>query len=301
MAVPGAVLPAPESLVGTRPSLQVALQVGTRTLQAAGVERARVEAEWLLAATLGVSRTALAVQGRQALEPPAAERYAAALRRRMGREPLQHILGTQAFRHLTLTVGPQAMVPRPETEVLAGWALALLPPPSARPTVVDVGTGSGCIACALAAERPDAVVVGIEISPAAAALARANVTALGLSSRVRVEVGDLLAGLPARSVDLIVSNPPYLPSGLIDTLAPEVSRHDPRVALDGGGDGLDLIRRLVQEAPGHLVSGGVLVLETAGDEQVRSVAELLRAQGFARIEACADLAGVERFVAGRRA
>jgi release factor glutamine methyltransferase len=191
------------------------------------------------------------------------------------------------------------MVPRPETEVLAGWALELLPPPPARPVGIDLGTGSGCIACALAAERPDLSLVAVDVCPEAAALARANVAALGLGARVSVEVSDLFAARPEGRADLIVSNPPYLPTGIIDTLAPEVSRHDPRLALDGGADGLRLIRRIVREAPRRLAAGGALVLETAGGDQVRRVAQLLRRQGFVDVRTRADLAGVERFVAGR--
>jgi release factor glutamine methyltransferase len=126
------------------------------------------------------------------------------------------------------------------------------------------------------------------------------VTGLGLSERVTVEVSDLFAALPDMRVDLIVSNPPYLPTALIDTLAPEVSRHDPRLALDGGPDGLDVIRRLVGEAPAWLAPGGALVLETAGGEQARTVAALMGTHGLVGVETRADLVGVERFVAGRR-
>jgi release factor glutamine methyltransferase len=192
------------------------------------------------------------------------------------------------------------MVPRPETELLAGWALERLPPAPRRPLVVDVGTGGGCIACAIAAERPDATVIALDVSPRAAALARTNALALGLVTRVTVAVSDLLAALGVVQADLIVSNPPYLPTDLIDALAPEVSRHDPRLALDGGPDGLAVVRRLVQAAPDHLVAGGTLVLETGGGAQARAVAALLEAGGFVQVESRADLAGVERFAAGRR-
>jgi release factor glutamine methyltransferase len=223
-----------------------------------------------------------------------------ALRRRLAREPLQHIMGREAFRGLTVRVTGDALVPRPETELLAGWALELMPP-TPPPTVIDVGTGSGCVACALAAERPDARVVALDLSPAAAALARDNVAALGLGARVSVHVGDLFSVLaPGVRAHVIVSNPPYLTTALIPTLAAEVSRHDPRLALDGGDDGLAVIRRLVADAPAHLAPGGWLVLETAGGEQVAAVETLMRQADFVSIRTRPDLAGITRFVAGGR-
>jgi release factor glutamine methyltransferase len=299
--MPAVSAPDPDMLVGARATLAAAVELGATALAAAGVEAARADAEWLLAGVLDVSRTALAVQARQPLEAPFDARYAAALRRRMAREPLQHIVGTQAFRHVTVRVTGDALVPRPETEVLTGWALELLPAPPRRPVVIDLGTGSGCIACAIAAERADAEVIALDTSPRAVALAQDNVLALELATRVHVGVSDMFGALGAIEVDVIVSNPPYLPTDLIDTLAPEVSRHDPRLALDGGPDGLAVIRRLVREAPARLAAGGALVLETAGGGQVREVVALLEGAGLVGVQTRADLAGVERFVAARRA
>jgi release factor glutamine methyltransferase len=287
----------PDTLVDTRPTVRAALDLGAAALGEAGVEGGRVDAEWLLAEALGIARGRLGLHGQQPVEPLAAARYVQALRRRIGREPLQHIVGTQAFRDLTLRVSGDALVPRPETELLAGWALELLPPANA-PLAIDAGTGSGCVACALACERPDVRVLALDVSPSAVALARDNVAALGLAGRVTVEVSDLFAALGPVRADLIVSNPPYLPSEVIPTLAPEVSRHDPRLALDGGPDGLAVIRRLVEAAPRWLVPGGWLVLETGGDEQARDVVALMDARGFTRIETRPDLAGIVRFVAG---
>jgi release factor glutamine methyltransferase len=288
----------PGTLVDSRPTVRAALDLGAAALRDAGVEGGRVDAEWLLAEALGIARGRLGLQAQRPLEPPAAARYVRALRRRIAREPLQHIVGTQAFRHVTIKVSDDALVPRPETEVLAGWALELLPPPPRSPLVIDVGTGSGCIACALASERTDLTVVALDVSPGAVALARANVAALGLAARVTVEMSDVFSGVRAVRADLIVCNPPYLPTSLISTLAPEVSHHDPRLALDGGPDGLDVIRRLVQAAPRWLTPGGRLVLETAGGAQVRAVVALMSTRGFVRVETRPDLAGVERFVAG---
>jgi release factor glutamine methyltransferase len=287
----------PDTLVGSRPTVRTALEVGEAALRGAGIDGGRVDAEWLLAEALGVARGRLGLEGHRVLEPPTVVPYVLALRRRMAREPLQHIVGTQPFRHVTLKVTADALVPRPETELLAGWALELLPR-AARPLVLDVGTGSGCIACALASERPDVDVVALDVSPGAVALARANAATLGLSARVRVVQSDLFAELGAMSVHLIVSNPPYLPTASIPSLAPEVSRHDPRLALDGGPDGLDVIRRIVDAAPSRLVPGGWLVLETAGDGQVREVVARMSARGFVHVETRPDLAGIVRFVAG---
>jgi release factor glutamine methyltransferase len=286
----------PETLAAG--TVAAVLTRGAGALAGAGIECARVDAEWLLADVLDVPRDRLLAEPHRALEADTLARYARALARRITREPLQHIVGTQAFRDLIVRVGPEALVPRPETETLVEWALELLPAvPS--PIVIDVGTGTGCIACAIAAERPAARVVALEVSAVAAGLARANVAALSLEARVTVVESDLLAVLGALRADLIVANPPYLPSALIDTLAPEVSRFDPRLALDGGADGLDVIRRLIPEARARIAAGGALVLETAGGPQIPATIALLRAAGFADIRTRADLAGVERFVAAR--
>jgi release factor glutamine methyltransferase len=291
----------PDTLLEARPTVGAALAAGAAVLHEAGIDTAAVDAEWLLASVLRVPRGALAVERRRALEPAEAGRYVARLRRRMNREPLQHVLGTAPFRHVTLRVGPDALVPRPETELLAEWALELMPSSLAAPLVIDVGTGTGCIACAIAWERPGARVIALEASPRAAAMARNNVAALGLAGRVTVEVSDLFGALGAMRADIVVSNPPYLPTELIPTLSPEVSRHDPRIAMDGGPEGLTVIRRIVADAPAWLVPGGALLLETFGGEQTRTVADLMRGRGFETVETRRDLAGVERFVGGRRA
>ena len=290
----------PDTLLESQPSIADALAAGTVALDAAGVDSAAVDAEWLLASVLRIPRGALRVEARRALQPAEAGRYVARLRRRMNREPLQHVLGTAPFRHVTLRVGPEALVPRPETEVLAEWAMELIPSGVASPLVIDVGTGSGCIACAIAWERPGVRVMALEASPRAVALARDNVAALGLTGRVSVEVSDVFSALPAVVADVVVSNPPYLRDGLIATLSPEVSRYDPRIAIDGGRDGLAVIRRVVADAPARLASGGALVLETAGGEQVGAVLALMQAAGLTDVRTRRDLAGVERFVAGRR-
>ena len=276
------------------------LAAATTALEAAGVASPRVDAEWLLAGLLGVGRVAVRLDPAGAVPALLAERYGDAVRRRARREPLQRILGWEEFRGLRVRLTDAVLVPRPETEALVEWALALLPARGGRRLrAVDLGTGSGCIACALAAERPDLDVVAIDVSPAAAAVARENAIALGLAARIRVVAADLLDGVRDLGADLIVSNPPYLPTGLVPKLPPEVRTHEPVVALDGGADGLALIRRIAAIAHRALRVSGVLVVETAGGTQATAAAALLRTSDFAQVAVRADLAGVDRFVAGR--
>jgi release factor glutamine methyltransferase len=272
------------------------LAAATATLALAGVDTPRVDAEWLLAGLLGVGRATLALELDAGLDAETARRYDAAVRRRAEREPLQHILGWEGFRGLRLRVTPDVLVPRPETETLVEWSLQLMPAPR---LAIDVGAGSGCIACAIAAERPAARVVAIDRSPAAAAVARENVEALGLGDRIDVVVADLLAPLGAADADLIIANLPYIPTSTLATLSPEVTRHEPVAALDGGADGLAEIRRLIETAGSRLADGGVMVLETAGGTQTSVVVELMRTAGFTGVATRPDLPGVERFVAGR--
>ena len=272
------------------------LAAATATLARAGVETPRADAEWLLAGLLGVGRATLALGLDRGLDADVVRRYDVAVRRRAAREPLQRILGWEGFRGLRLRITRDVLVPRPETETLVEWALELVPEPR---LAIDVGTGSGCIACAIAAERRAARVVAIDASPAAAAVARSNVLSLGLGDRVRVVAADTLTSIGAIGADLMVANLPYIATPTLATLAPEVVEHEPRVALDGGPDGLGAIRRLVATAGERLARGGVLVLETAGGTQTPVVVELMRTAGFAGVATCADLPGIERFVAGR--
>lgn len=280
-------------------SVGVLLRESVRRLEAASSPSARRDAEWLLAAVLGVERFRLYVEPAQEVAPSVAARVRALVERRAAHEPLQHLLGFEDFRGLRLRVTPDVLIPRPETEGLVEWALETLAP-LPRPVAADVGTGSGAIACALAAACPALEVLAIDASLAALAVATANVRALGLARRVRIVAGDLLAPLAALAggLDMIVANPPYLSSASLPALPPEVARFEPRLALDGGPDGLRVIRRIVAEAPGVLRRGGALVMEI-GEEQAGGVASLLAAEGFSGIVARRDLRGVERYIAGR--
>jgi release factor glutamine methyltransferase len=268
-------------------------------LEEAGIETARPEAEWLLAGLLDVERFALYLEPTRRLTAAEAARYRELIERRARREPLQYLLGWEDFHGLRLAVTPDVLVPRPETEGLVEWAVEVL---AGRPdpVIADLGTGSGAIACALARAIPTAEVLAVEVSAGALAVASRNVRELGLSARVRLLAGDLFAplGSLSASLDLVVANPPYLPSAVIASLPPEVSRHEPRAALDGGPDGLGVIRRIVAGAPPVLKPGGWLLMEI-GEEQAGPLASLMAAEGFSGIRARRDLNRVERYIGGR--
>jgi release factor glutamine methyltransferase len=276
--------------------LRAAIAEATRRLAAAGVASPRHDAEQLAAHVLGVSRVGLLQHDEIDSEP-----YERLVDRRVRREPLQHIVGWAAFRHVEVAVGPGVFVPRPETEVVAGWAIDRARDVAAagrHPVVVDLCTGSGAIALAVADEVPEAVVHAVELSPAALAWTARNLA----GSRVVLHEGDAVAALPELdgTVDVVVSNPPYIPDdGLVRD--PEVLEHDPAEALWGGGsDGLDLMRGVVGAAGRLLRAGGWLVVEHA-DVQGESVPALVAAGGrWADVMDHHDLAGRDRFCTARR-
>ncbi len=268
----------------TRTTIRDALDSALIALTAAGIDTPRLDAEVLLAAAMGVDRAALIADPDRGLEPEAARAFQDYARRRTQREPVAYILGRRAFRRIELDVDSRVLIPRPETEHVVEAALDL--PYGAR--VVDVGTGSGAIALALADERPDLRVMGTDISAGALAVARANGARLGL--HVEWLQGDLLDPVPG-PVDAVVANPPYIETGT--NLAPEIARYEPAEALFGGADGLDVYRRL---APAHGAS--FVAFEVAG-WLAEPVAALLAAEGFATT-VIKDLAGIDRVVVGRR-
>ncbi len=252
-----------------------AIQLGSSRLEHAGVESPRVNAELLVADVLRVRRLALHLDSRRELTAEQAGAYEAGLRRREAREPVQHILETAEFYGREFRVNRHVLVPRPETELLAEWALQTIAASSVEaPCLLDFGTGSGCLAITLALERSTASVHAVDVSEEALAVAKGN--AATLKAPVTFHLGDGFAALPAGlKFDGIVSNPPYIPSQEIAGLDPEVRDHDPLLALDGGADGLGFYRRLAVEAPGFLKDGGWLAMEFGAGQ----AADLLRLFG----------------------
>jgi release factor glutamine methyltransferase len=269
-------------------SIRDALDSAVIALTAAGCDTPRLDAELLLAAAMEVDRAAIVADPGRGLEPEAARRFQDFAARRREREPVAYILGRKGFRSIELEVDPRVLIPRPETELLVDALLDL--EQGAR--VCDVGTGSGAIALALAAERPDLELVATDASGDALAVARANAARLGLA--VELRHGDLLAGV-AGPIDAVVSNPPYVEDGAV--LAPEIVRHEPALALRAGPSGLDVIRRLLPAA--GATTAHTVALEI-GAGQAAAVAALARDAGFPAVETLRDLAGIERVVVARR-
>jgi len=281
-----------------------AIQRSTEFLARKGVDSPRLQTELLLAHLLQRPRMQLYLNFERALTPSQVESLRELVKRRGSREPLQHILGTTSFCGLEIAVNRHALIPRPETELLAerGWTFlnqlsTLDPRPS---TALDFGTGSGCLAIALAHKCPAARFHAIDLSPAALALARENAARHSLAERIEFLEGDGFAVVPAGSqFDLIISNPPYIPSAEIATLQPEVRDYDPCAALDGGPEGLDYYRRLAAEAGPFLKAGGRLMLE-CGDGQAPRVQEILEQQKWIVEAIQEDYNHTPRIVIARR-
>jgi release factor glutamine methyltransferase len=267
-------------------------------LAARGVENARLEAEVLLADVLGFERARLFAEPSRTLGDRERGAFEALLGRRGRREPLQHVRGRQEFFSRDFLVDRRVLVPRPETEVVVETVLcAARALPSA--AIFDLGCGSGAIALTLALELPRAAVFASDVSPAAVAVTRENARRLGVSGRVEVCCGDLFRPYEGRRFDLVVCNPPYVASGELRRLAPEVRDHEPRLALDGGPDGLDFYRRLAAEADGRLAADGALVVEI-GEGQAGAVAAIFAAAELGVVATERDLAGIERVLTVRR-
>lgn len=260
-----------------------------------GIENARLEAEWLLCAATGLDRVGLYLNYDKPLNGEELALFRRMVARRARREPLQHILGSQEFCGLDFRVSPDVLIPRHDTETLVEEALRRAPRAA---SVLDIGTGSGCIAVVLAKRLPGARVTAVDVSAAALELARANARANG--AEVEFLHGSLLEPVAGRRFDLIVSNPPYIPSADIAWLAPEVREGDPRLALDGGVDGLEIYRRLIPASLEHLEPEGWLLVEV-GAGQARDVAELFDAtSGYGGGVTVHDPGGIERVVGATR-
>lgn len=250
----------------------------------------RVDAELLLMHVIEDSRAGLLAHPERSMTPGQLSRYRELVDERASGYPLPHLTGEVEFYGLDLAVTPEVLIPRPDSEVLVDLALARSPK-----TVVDVGTGSGCIAIALAAHLPEAVVYAIDISPQALAVARDNAERHGLDGRIQFIVGDLLDRRPG-PVDLIVSNPPYVSADEWASLPPSIRDHEPRLALDGGPDGLDVIRRLLSQSQGLLQPGGTLLIEIGASqgEAAREAAETFFPENGISVRVHPDLAGRDR-------
>ncbi len=301
------VLPSPpgggaggEGLPGTAPHVADLMREAAARLQAAlGLDRreARLEAQILIARALGVERSWLIAHDRDALTPDQAGAVEALITRRAGGEPVAYILGEREFFGRVFRVTPDVLIPRPETELLVEAVLDRLPPE--RPArVLDLGTGSGCIAISLALERPTAEVIGVDASAQALAVARENARRLG-ADQITWILSDWYDDLSVKNSDIVVGNPPYIASS-----DPHLQRGDPRFepphALAAGADGLAALRAIIAGAVTHLCSGGWLLLEH-GLDQARAVADLMARHGFEEIQTLADLAGLDRVSLGRLA
>jgi release factor glutamine methyltransferase len=263
-----------------------------QVLRAAAIESPRLEARLLLGHAMGATPEALLRDPGAPVPPEAASRFRAALAARLDAVPVAHIIGTQGFWTLELAVSPATLIPRPDSESLVEAALDAFPDAGAKLRVLDLGTGTGCLLLAVLAERPRAFGVGVDLVPGAAALAAGNAARNGLADRAAFLAGDWAASLSAR-FDLVLSNPPYIESAAIAGLMPEVARHEPRSALDGGTDGLAAYRHLAAILPGLLAPGGAAVLEL-GAGQRQAVQALARGAGLVPSACRMDLGGVER-------
>ena len=264
-----------------------------------GIDSPRLDAELLLSHVLGMDRVRLYMQYDRPLVPDELEAYRALVKRRAGHEPVAYITGTRGFWSLDLKVDRRALIPRPETEVLVEEVLKHIPEDSPA-TFVDVGTGTGAIALAVASERPNLRVIATDASAEALALARENAERAGLADRVEFLEGDLLAAVPAQlTIDHVASNPPYVAETERDRLDPEVRDWEPAAALFAGPDGLDVIRRLAEQAAHRLTPGGWLTVEIGWD-QGRTAPEVLARAGLADVVVRKDYSQNDRVVSGKR-
>ena len=278
--------------IKNRMQYQEIYRQGEAVLKKAGIEEASLDARLLLEEVCGTDRTALYVHGDKELSPEQEKRYLEMVELRAKRIPLQHILGKTEFMGLTFLVNKDVLCPRPDTEVLVEEVLKHLHDGM---RILDIGTGSGCILLSLLHYSNDCQGVGADISKKALQVAKKNAERLSVEQACFVE-SDLLDRIEGQ-FEIIVSNPPYIRSGDIERLMPEVNDHDPRPALDGGTDGLLFYRRITEKARDHLPGGGMLFYEI-GCGQGEAVSRIMREQGFREVEVLKDFSGLDRVVFG---
>jgi release factor glutamine methyltransferase len=282
-------------------SIAQALVEATQMLRQAGISEARRDAATLLAHLIGRDQTYLITHAERELAGMDVARYRASVERRAAGEPLQYITGHQEFFNLDFKVTPDVLIPRPETELLVETALELLKESGPKPFICDVGAGTGCIAISLLHERPDTRAVALDISPDALNIAAHNAARHGVQKRLSLVVSDCFAALGPESAQffLIASNPPYVAEKSYDGLQREVREHEPRVALTPGGDGLRVIRKLLEDAPQFLLTGGYLLMEI-GFDQHEAVHQMIDREVWTLLDIHKDLQGIPRTVALRK-
>ena len=273
-----------------------AWQTARARLEAAGLGGPVIDARLLVEAAAGATRADIVTDPHRALTTDQEATLESYISRREHREPVSHILGRKGFWKIMLTVTPAVLTPRPDTETVVEWVLRDFPEHAAW-SVLDLGVGSGAIILSILAERPAARGLGVDVSEEALAVARENAANLGLGGRLALLRGDWTAGLGEATFDLVVSNPPYIASHVIDTLEPEVRDHEPRIALEGGTDGLLHYRRLAPEILRVLKPGGRFAVEI-GYDQKTAVETLFREAGAREVQTLRDLGDRDRVVAG---
>ena len=267
-------------------------------LREAGIDTPELDARYLLEHALTLTRTDFVTKAEQVVPDDDAAHALALVERRAAREPVGRILGHREFWTIDLALNPDTLEPRPDTETVVEAVLAAIPDRKAPLRLIDFGTGTGCILLALLSELPNATGLGVDLSPLAVEGAAGNAERNGLADRARFRTGDWAKGIEER-FDIVVSNPPYIPSADIAALEPEVREHDPLRALDGGPDGLEPYRILAAELPRLLVPGGLAAFEV-GQGQAEDVAALVEAQGLGETAILCDLGGVKRCVRARK-
>ncbi len=267
--------------------------------RARGIENPRLDAELIVAHALGIDRTRVIIDANRPLEGPELAKLRELVKRRRAHEPIAYLRGEREFYGLRFRVDRRVLIPRPDTEVLVDVALERTRHVSLSMRMLDLCTGSGCVAVAVARQRPTAKILASDLSDDAIAVARANAYRLGAYNVAFVK-SDLFASIPpvyGGKVDIVTANPPYIPTSEIETLQPDIKEFEPRLALDGGVDGLDLVRRIARDAPARLVPGGVLALEIGAGESAATIA-ILEEHGFGDVRAHRDFGRIERVVSG---
>ena len=272
------------------------LKWATEDFRGRGMESPRLDAELLLGLSLGLDRVRLILEAARPLTPEELSSYRELIKRRRSGEPIAYIRGEREFYGFPIRVTPAVLIPRPDTETLVEVAPARTRGRHMYGRALDLCTGSGCVAIAFAKERPTWRVTGVDVSAAAIAVARQNAERLSARAAARWLSGDLFAPLAeGERFELITANPPYIPHADMAELSVGIREFEPRVALDGGADGLDVVRRILEQAPERLVPGGVIALELQYDQAER-VSEMMTAHGLVRVERRKDYGGHERVV-----